>query len=266
MKYTFARCTVLIALAAGCATPPVMGSRPAATPGSSQAQNTSPSDNQSEKLGTAFGEQHESTVNVDQFDRDTHSQPISVASIYYYGPQEAESIMKQQSVREEPTPSASLLDGMLTVRVVNENNQPFPGFKTSDRTCVIGKADERYIIIIENHTGYRFEAVGSVDGLDVLDGKTASFLKRGYIIAPYETMSIDGFRTSLSTVAAFRFSSVKGSYSSRAGQGESNVGVIGIALFNEKGVTPSWNSPEAQKTPQAFPNSPNSGFAQPPPQ
>ena len=61
----------------------------------------------------------------------------------------------------------------------------------------------------------RVEAVVSVDGLDAVDGKPASVGKRGYMIPAFGDVTIDGWRTSLSTVAAFRFSSVRDSYAAR---------------------------------------------------
>ena len=57
--------------------------------------------------------------------------------------------------------------------------------------------------------------------------------KRGYVIAPYGEVTIDGFRTSLDQVATFRFSSVRDSYAGRKGQ-DRNVGVIGVAFFPER--------------------------------
>ena len=49
---------------------------------------------------------------------------------------------------------------------------------------VVGEAGQRYTIVLHNATNVRLEAVVSVDGLDVMDGKDASFKKRGYIIDP----------------------------------------------------------------------------------
>ena len=80
--------------------------------------------------------------------------------------------------------------------------------------------------------GQRYEVVASVDGLDVVDGRTASLDKRGYVVAPGSTLVIDGFRTSLDEVAAFRFGRVDASYAARTGQ-PANVGVIGVAIFCE---------------------------------
>ncbi len=92
---------------------------------------------------------------------------------------------------------------------------------------------QRYKIRVTNPTSQRVEAVVSVDGLDAIDGQTASLSKRGYVVPAFGSVTIDGFRTSLNSVAAFRFSSVSDSYAGRTGQ-DRNVGVIGVAIFREK--------------------------------
>ena len=99
----------------------------------------------------------------------------------------------------------------------------------------------------------------SVDGLDVMDGKSASTKKRGYMIEPGKTLSVKGFRTSDAAVAAFKFSSVDTSYSNLRHGTTRNVGVIGLAIFTERGVDPwRWNSAElnTRKSAQAFAKNP----------
>ena len=109
-----------------------------------------------------------------------------------------------------------------------------PTFYSSGRAYVLGNIGERYRIHIGNPTSRRVEAVVSVDGLDAIDGRTASFDdKRGYVIPAYGDITIDGFRTSAEKVATFRFSSVRDSYAARKGQ-DRNVGVIGVAFFPER--------------------------------
>ena len=57
---------------------------------------------------------------------------------------------------------------------------------------MMGFMGDRYRIVIRNPTSRRVEAVISVDGLDAIDGKTASYEdKRGYVIAPYGELTID---------------------------------------------------------------------------
>jgi len=102
---------------------------------------------------------------------------------------------------------------------------------------VLGNIGERYRLRIVNPTPARVEAVISVDGLDAIDGQPASQAKRGYVIPAFGDTTIDGWRTSLDTVAAFRFSSVRDSFAART-QDDRNVGVIGVAFFRERPPVP----------------------------
>src|SRR4030095_5495103 len=89
---------------------------------------------------------------------------------------------------------------------------------------------------IVNHTGRRIEAVVSVDGRDVVDGRSADFRnKRGYLVARYGQVGLHGWRRPHAQVAAFRFSTVADSYAARTGSAR-EVGVIGAAIFPERHV------------------------------
>ena len=92
----------------------------------------------------------------------------------------------------------------------------------------------------------------------------SSFSKRGYILDPNSTLNIEGFRRSADALAAFRFSSVRQSYASKGSKKDTrNVGVIGVALFHERGTQPVWTQGEVNRRHQAdpFPNR----YAEPPP-
>jgi hypothetical protein len=105
---------------------------------------------------------------------------------------------------------------------------------------------------VRNRSDFRLEAVLSVDGLDVIDGRPASLRKRGYVIDPHRSLLVDGFRQSLGAVAAFRFSPVRESYAQEKYHNTRNVGVIGIAIFNEEGTAP-WTEREVQRRLKANP-------------
>ncbi|MEZ4363887.1 MAG: hypothetical protein R3B48_27175 [Kofleriaceae bacterium] len=122
------------------------------------------------------------------------------------------------------------------VSVVRASGEAMPTYARSGRYYVMGDAGERYVIRVTNPTPRRVEAVVSVDGLDVVDGESGDLAKRGYIVPPYGEVLIEGFRTSTDEVATFRFSSVGRSYASRKGKGR-NVGVIAVAVFEERGAT-----------------------------
>lgn len=119
--------------------------------------------------------------------------------------------------------------------------------QSGTRRFIVGREGTHYSIIVKNLCKSRLELVLSVDGLDVIDGKSAAFTKRGYIIAPGESLEIHGWRTSPDTVARFRFSSVAGSYANLRHGDHRNIGVIGLAVFDEKGVDPwTWMPSEVQ--------------------
>ncbi len=260
---------LLVALGCGGAAP-IRGSSSAAAgppgapaPAGAPSQEMASPDAERPGLGTSFGETRTSRSSSARFERD-RDQPIAVGSLWYNDADGARSMAGAAGYRDEQRPVLSVLDGMVTVRIEGESGQVLPGFVADQRTYVIGQAGERYAIVLQNHTGYRFEVVASVDGLDVIDGRPASFEKRGYVLHPNKTLTIEGFRTSADAVAAFRFSSVRGSYAERSGQGDQNVGVIGVALFNERGVVPTWGTDDTERRKNANPF-PASTYTQPPP-
>ena len=90
-----------------------------------------------------------------------------------------------------------------------------------------------YVIRLRNTSAVRRKAVVSVDGVNVLDGKDAGFDGRGYVLRPWETIDIPGWMRTDSTCAKFEFKEQGGSYAAQTGRGTSNVGVIGVAVFDE---------------------------------
>jgi hypothetical protein len=100
---------------------------------------------------------------------------------------------------------------------------------------VEGRIGERYNIRVTNNSGERVEAVVTVDGRDVVSGETGDYrTQRGYVLDPYDSVVIEGYRQSLDYVAAFRFADIHASYSALRGTPQ-NVGVIGVAVFKEAG-------------------------------
>lgn len=130
--------------------------------------------------------------------------------------------------------AASAAAGPYRVRIVDAAMHDLRLFRREGRSYVLGTIGDRYSIVLSNPTARRVEAVISIDGLDAIDGKSADYVhKRGYILPAYGSVAIEGFRTSLERVAAFRFSSVADSYAARQGQAR-DVGVIGVAFFPEQ--------------------------------
>lgn len=110
---------------------------------------------------------------------------------------------------------------------------------------VAGEPGREYEIRLRNREGGRVLAVTSVDGINVITGKTASPSQGGYVIDPWGGVEIDGWRKNLDEVAAFYFTALPDSYAARTGRPE-HVGVIGVALFRERAVMPMYREGRAR--------------------
>ena len=97
---------------------------------------------------------------------------------------------------------------------------------------VAGEPGREYEIRLRNRGGGRLLAVTSVDGVNVITGRTAAPLGSGYVLDPWGVVQVDGWRKSMDEVAAFYFTALPDSYAARTGRPD-NVGVIGVALFRE---------------------------------
>jgi hypothetical protein len=117
--------------------------------------------------------------------------------------------------------------------VDRETGQPLRVWQHDGRLFVAGAPGDRYRLHVTNHTDGRVLVVMSVDGVNIISGETAGYDQRGYIFGPHESYDLDGWRKSLSEVADFTFARLPQSYAALTGR-PANVGVIGIAVFNER--------------------------------
>ena len=97
---------------------------------------------------------------------------------------------------------------------------------------VAGTPGNRYSVRLANTTGERVLVVLSVDGVNAVTGQTASPSQGGYVLEPWESAEISGWRKSLDDIAQFVFTDLGDSYAARTGRPH-NVGVIGVAVFQE---------------------------------
>jgi hypothetical protein len=185
-------------------------------------------------LGTLWGETISSRVHDVEFNRS--AAPPSLATLYYNDHAGIEAMADYaQRVATVSYDAPVATEGGVTVMLVDASGAALPAFSLGGRIYVVGEAGHRYNIVVHNQTGGRFEVVASVDGLDVIDGQPASIDKHGYLLLPYGELVIDGFRRNQAEVAAFRFGAVKSSYAART-TGDRNVGVVGLAIFAERGA------------------------------
>jgi hypothetical protein len=211
-------------------------------------------------LGTVFGETRASSVRRAPFVR-AGSQPFA-GVVLHYNDMEGVRAHAQYLGQGGLVPfHAHTPAGGIEVTLADEYGNVLQGGATADRNLIVGQEGQRYEIIVRNQTAGRYEVVGSVDGLDVIDGLPAHFEKRGYVLEPHGALRIEGWRRSTTEVAAFRFGRVSESYAGRT-TGDRNVGVIGVAFFAEQGS--AWTTDELQLRDSANPFPAQSGYAQPP--
>jgi hypothetical protein len=107
-----------------------------------------------------------------------------------------------------------------------------PIYEYEGRLYVAGEPRHQYELRIRNPSGGRVLAVTSVDGVNVITGQTAAEQQSGYVLDPWDSVRIEGWRKSLDDVATFYFTRLSDSYAARTGRPH-DVGVIGVALFRE---------------------------------
>jgi hypothetical protein len=110
------------------------------------------------------------------------------------------------------------------------------------RLFVAGEPGARYSLRVTNNTDGRVLVVMSVDGVNILTGESAGYGQRGYVFGPYQSYEVSGWRKSDTEVAAFTFAPLPDSYAARTGR-PMDVGVIGVAAFQEKAVAQAQVSP-----------------------
>jgi hypothetical protein len=198
-------------------------------------------------LATGWGNERASTTAAKSFVR-ASSRPAGTDTIYYNNSKGIKAMTGDaERVKGMQTAAGELVEWGVKGAVGF-----LPTYKEGRRRLISGGSGGSYTITVRNRSKSALEIVASVDGLDVMDGKTATFAKRGYLVAAGATLDIEGFRTSSDTVAAFKFSSVSNSYANMRHGDTRNVGVIGIAVFTQKGVNPwTWMPEEISRRGQA---------------
>ncbi len=122
--------------------------------------------------------------------------------------------------------------------------QRIPVYSHQGRLYVPGTPGERYAVYVANRTGQRVMTVVSVDGINVVTGESANPDQNGYVLAPGQSFEINGWRKSMTEVAAFYFTRLPDSYAARTDRPD-HAGVIGVAAFRE------WQRPRPVPQPMA---------------
>jgi hypothetical protein len=132
------------------------------------------------------------------------------------------------------SPPAYAVGSLVDVQVVDRSRgEQLSTWRYRGASYVAGRPGDRYAVRLVNRSSGRVLVVLSVDGVNAVSGETAAFGQTGYVLGPYQSAEITGWRKSYSEAAAFYFTSLPDSYAARTDRPD-NVGVIGAAVFRER--------------------------------
>lgn len=129
-----------------------------------------------------------------------------------------------------PARAGSLVDLSIVDR---DTGETLATYQRHGKTYIAGTPGHRYAIRLSNRTGGRVMTVLLVDGVNAVSGETAGTDQNGYVLGPWQSTEILGWRKSLDEIAQFNFTALPDSYAARTGR-PANVGVIGVAVFTER--------------------------------
>lgn len=165
--------------------------------------------------------------------RPSRSIPLALAALVVAGTVAAPAHARRPRAFA-PAPPPPVGQPLVSLSLEQPGGAPLRGFFHGGSLYYAGQQGGYYALRLTNNTPGRVEVVVTVDGRDVISGEVGNFKKqRGYVIDPFATVVVDGFRQSLDQVAAFQFSSLDSSYTARMGTPH-NAGVIGVAVFEER--------------------------------
>jgi hypothetical protein len=132
------------------------------------------------------------------------------------------------------SPPAAAVGSIVDVQIVDRSRgELLSTWRHQGTSYVAGRPGDRYAVRLTNRSPGRVLVVLSVDGVNAVSGESAAVAQTGYVLAPYQSAEITGWRKSFSEAAAFYFTALPDSYAARTGRPD-NVGVIGAAVFRER--------------------------------
>jgi len=111
---------------------------------------------------------------------------------------------------------------------------PLDEFTARGKTYIEATEGHEYSIRVTNRTARRIAVALSVDGLNTIDAKTTTAgTASKWILAPFETITLDGWQTSSAKARRFFFTTEEESYGAWLGR-TTNLGIISAAVFRER--------------------------------
>jgi len=118
----------------------------------------------------------------------------------------------------------------------------YPAPDGSGRFYLEAREGARYAVTLANRTHERLGVVLTVDGLNAISGdrdRGGAWAGSGpggrmYVLDPWDSASIKGWRTSLDDVRRFTFVDERASYAARSGKANGRMGWIEVAVYRER--------------------------------
>jgi len=120
-----------------------------------------------------------------------------------------------------------------------------------DRRYFQALRGRNYALRVHNRTDRRVGVLIAVDGLNVVNGERSKLRRNEamYVLDPWETATVHGWRTSLEQVRQFVFVDEERSYAARTGQANGDMGWIRVLAFEERRAVAWFGQPELKRLP-----------------
>jgi hypothetical protein len=116
----------------------------------------------------------------------------------------------------------------------------FPAPDGSGRYYVEARKGCRYAVSVANRTAERVGVVLTVDGLNAISGERDEGRGRMYVLDPWQSTTVRGWRTSLQEVRQFTFVDERASYAARSSKANEKMGWIEVAAYRERRPYVRW--------------------------
>jgi hypothetical protein len=133
----------------------------------------------------------------------------------------------------DDTANGQLVDVQMSVE--GQNTPLYASPKGDSRMYFEAHEGRNYGVVLRNRTGERIGVVLTVDGLNVIDGRRSQLTNSEpmYVLDPWESATIQGWRTSQRDIRKFVFVDEERSYAERTNQGNGDLGWIRVNAFRE---------------------------------
>lgn len=120
------------------------------------------------------------------------------------------------------------------------NGKPVTEVVHNGQTFIEGRKKSTYELYFRNNSGQQVLVVPSVDGLSAIDGQRAGKQSPGYVVDPWDSVTIPGWTVNGQEAAEFVFHAQNAyyddeqTYAEEMGEDPGNQGAIGFMVFRQK--------------------------------